>query len=51
MDLNVVAAFNCSKEAAKIMKEQGGGVILNTSSMVVFMHSHQVQVILHLNLL
>ena len=34
MDLNVVAAFNCSKEAAKIMKEQGGGVILNTSSMV-----------------
>ena len=34
MDLNVVAAFNCSKEAAKIMKEQGGGVILNTSSMI-----------------
>ena len=34
MDLNVKAVFNCSKEAAKIMKEQGGGVILNTSSMV-----------------
>lgn len=34
MDLNVNAAFFCAKEAAKIMKEQGGGVILNTSSMV-----------------
>lgn len=34
MDLNVKAVFNCAKVAAKIMKEQGGGVILNTSSMV-----------------
>ncbi len=34
MDLNVVAVFNASKAAASIMKEQGGGVILNTSSMV-----------------
>lgn len=34
IDLNVKAVFNCSKEAATIMKEQGGGVILNTSSMV-----------------
>ncbi len=34
MDLNVNAVFNCSREAAKMMKEQGGGVILNTSSMV-----------------
>ena len=34
MNLNVTAAFNASKEVAKIMKEQGGGVILNTSSMV-----------------
>ena len=34
MDLNVKAVFLCSKEAAKYMKEQGGGVILNTSSMV-----------------
>lgn len=34
MDLNVNAVFYCSKAAAKIMKEQGGGVILNTSSMV-----------------
>ena len=34
MDLNVKAVFVCSKAAAKIMKEQGGGVILNTSSMV-----------------
>ncbi len=34
MDLNVKAVFNCAKEAATIMKPQGGGVILNTSSMV-----------------
>lgn len=34
MNLNVNAVFICSKEAAQIMKEQGGGVILNTSSMV-----------------
>lgn len=34
MDLNVNAVFYCSQAAAKIMKEQGGGVILNTSSMV-----------------
>jgi NAD(P)-dependent dehydrogenase (short-subunit alcohol dehydrogenase family) len=34
MDLNVNAVFISSKKAAQIMKEQGGGVILNTSSMV-----------------
>ena len=34
MDLNVTAVFVCSQAAARIMKEQGGGVILNTSSMV-----------------
>ena len=34
MKLNVNAVFVCSKVAAKIMKEQGAGVILNTSSMV-----------------
>ncbi|SHK17438.1 7-alpha-hydroxysteroid dehydrogenase [Hespellia stercorisuis DSM 15480] len=34
MDLNVKAVFNCSKAAAPIMKEQGGGAIINTSSMV-----------------
>lgn len=34
MDLNVKAVFNCSKVAAFYMKKQGGGVILNTSSMV-----------------
>lgn len=34
MDLNVNAVFNCSQAAAVIMKEQHGGVILNTSSMV-----------------
>lgn len=34
MELNVNAMFYCSQAAAKVMKEQGGGVILNTSSMV-----------------
>ena len=34
MDLNVNAAFICSQAAAIIMKGQGSGVILNTSSMV-----------------
>ena len=34
MALNVNAVFYCSQAAAKVMKEQGGGVILNTSSMV-----------------
>ena len=34
MDLNVKAVFVCSQAAARIMKPQGGGVIINTSSMV-----------------
>jgi 3-oxoacyl-[acyl-carrier protein] reductase/7-alpha-hydroxysteroid dehydrogenase len=34
MDLNVKSVFICAQAAAKIMKEQGGGVIINTSSMV-----------------
>ncbi len=34
MELNVNAVFYCAQAAAKVMKEQGGGVILNTSSMV-----------------
>ena len=34
INLNVKAVFNCSKVGAKYMKENGGGVILNTSSMV-----------------
>lgn len=34
MDLNVNAVFYCSQVVAEFMKEQGGGVILNTSSMV-----------------
>ena len=34
LDINVKAVFVCSQAAARIMKEQGGGVILNTSSMV-----------------
>lgn len=32
--LNLTSVFICSQAAAKHMKEQGGGVILNTSSMV-----------------
>jgi len=34
MTLNVNAVFNCSKAAALIMKEQGGGSVVNMSSMV-----------------
>lgn len=34
MDLNVKAVFVCSQAAARIMREQGGGVIISTSSMV-----------------
>ena len=34
VNLNLVAVFVCSQAGARIMKEQGGGVILNTSSMV-----------------
>ena len=34
MDLNVKAIFNASKAVAPYMKEQGGGTIINTSSMV-----------------
>ncbi len=34
IDLNVNAVFYCTQAAARIMKEQGGGVIINTSSMV-----------------
>lgn len=34
MDLNVNAMFNMSKSVVPFMKENGGGVILNTSSMV-----------------
>lgn len=34
IDLNLNAVFICAQAAARIMKEQGGGVIINTSSMV-----------------
>lgn len=34
IDINLKALFVCSQAAARIMKEEGGGVILNTSSMV-----------------
>ena len=34
VDLNINAVFVCSQAAARIMKEQGGGSIINTSSMV-----------------
>lgn len=34
MDINLKAVFVCSQAAARIMKEEGGGAIINTSSMV-----------------
>ncbi len=34
LDINVKAVMICSQAAARIMKEEGGGVIINTSSMV-----------------
>ncbi|MDO4290445.1 MAG: 3-oxoacyl-ACP reductase family protein [Eggerthellaceae bacterium] len=34
VDLNLNAVFFCCQAAARIMKPQGGGVIINTSSMV-----------------
>lgn len=34
LDINIKAVFVCSQAAARIMKEQGGGSIINTSSMV-----------------
>ncbi len=34
LDINLKAVFVCSQVAARIMKAQGGGVIINTSSMV-----------------
>ena len=34
LDVNVNSVFYCSKAVSQIMKENGGGVILNTSSMV-----------------
>lgn len=34
LDINLKAVFICSQAAARIMREQGGGVIINTSSMV-----------------
>ncbi len=34
LDINVKAVFVCSQAAARMMKAQGGGVIINTSSMV-----------------
>ena len=34
MDINVKAVFVCTQAAARIMKEQGGGAIISTSSMV-----------------
>ena len=34
MSINVTAVFVCTQAAARIMIEQGGGVVINTSSMV-----------------
>lgn len=36
IDLNVNSVFHCTQAAVKIMKGQGGGSIINTSSMVSF---------------
>lgn len=33
MDINVNGIFRCTREAVKIMKEKGGGCIINTSSL------------------
>ncbi len=34
VNINLTAVFVCSQAAARMMKEQGGGAIINTSSMV-----------------
>lgn len=34
VDINLTAVFVCSQAAARLMKEQGGGTIINASSMV-----------------
>ena len=34
VDVNLTAVFVCSQAAARLMKEQGGGTIINASSMV-----------------
>ena len=34
VDINLKAVFICSQAAARIMRDEGGGVIINTSSMV-----------------
>lgn len=34
IDINLTAVFVCSQAAARLMKENGGGIIINTSSMV-----------------
>ena len=36
LNINIKSVFVCAKVAAAIMKEQGGGVIINTSSVVSF---------------
>ena len=36
LNINIKSVFVCAKVAAAIMKEQGGGVIINASSMVSF---------------
>ncbi|MGN0201998.1 MAG: SDR family NAD(P)-dependent oxidoreductase [Candidatus Cryptobacteroides sp.] len=36
LDINIKAIYSCSRAAAEIMKEQGGGTIINTSSVVSF---------------
>ena len=36
LDINIRAVYACTRVAAEIMKEQGGGVIINTSSIVSY---------------
>ncbi|MGN1215389.1 MAG: SDR family NAD(P)-dependent oxidoreductase [Candidatus Cryptobacteroides sp.] len=36
LEINIKALYSCSRAAAEIMKEQGGGSIINTSSIVSF---------------
>ena len=36
LDINITALYSCTRAAAEIMKDNGGGVIINTSSIVSY---------------
>ena len=36
LDINIKALYSCTRAAAEIMKDNGGGVIINTSSIVSY---------------